>query len=94
MRNLRLKELLLIYGFGCPELELTTKRLLTVAMYATDTRLKKTINNLVTYLNKDGVAEWYEIMYYDIWELFSDDDTRPPGAGAMKPPENDCSVAA
>jgi hypothetical protein len=95
MRNLKFREMWLIYNFGSPELNHTTHRLRAVAMFATDNQLKRTIRNLVSYLNKDGVAERYEFLYYDIRELFSpDDDTRPPGAGALRVPERGCLMAA
>jgi hypothetical protein len=95
MRNLRLREMMLIYIFGNPELDETTDKLLAVATLATSNRMKQMIMELVSYLNEDGVAEWYERIYYDILRLFSPDDgTRPPEAGALKVPECEYLIAA
>jgi len=41
MRNLKFREMWLIYNFGSPELNHTTHRLRAVAMFATDNQLKR-----------------------------------------------------
>lgn len=52
-----------LYGFGCPNLEATIKRLRMVAAFSPDDSTKKLFVNLSVKLSEEGVERWYPCFF-------------------------------
>lgn len=87
MTELKMKEMQLIYWFGCPNLTYTRERMHLAAMLATNAEMKKNFYRVCRFLAREENAYRYPVMFEMIQRMFSPDDTNPPKACAMFVPD-------